>query len=330
MLSKEYGGYNTFSSNIKSGGKNVFKSCDYPLSLARHGIQILVRSRDISNILVPIYTCHSVHEALHQEDVTVNYYHIDNNLTPILSQSQIKESQAILVNNYFGILDHVVDDLIRKFGSKVIVDNAQAFFSEFSEDVDQIKSPRKFVGVSDGGILKTKSNISDFYNQLAFDRSSSRVRHLFGSDESSKDECYDEYLTYRHNLQSLPIMKMSLSTRNILQCVDYAHCKKQREDNFIKIHKALSKYNILDISVGNECAPMCYPFLHSNPLLKKELISKNIYIGTYWPPSSHSPVPSSIEYDLINNLCCLPIDQTLGGDDIGFISNVVIEYIQNE
>ena len=38
----------------------------------------------------------------------------------------------------------------------LIIDNAQAFFAKPLLGIDTFYSPRKFVGVSDGGILATK------------------------------------------------------------------------------------------------------------------------------------------------------------------------------
>lgn len=329
MLKKEYGGFNTFSSNRESSGVDIFNKYEYPLNLARHALQILIKCRSITHILAPFYTCHSIHKTLKDANIEISYYHIDRNFTPLLTDSDIEDSQALLINNYFGISGEVVDNFVEKYGSKVIVDNSQSYYSQHSVKTDHIKSPRKFFGVTDGGVLITTRDIDDLYSHLEFDKSADRIFNLFASDESSRNDNYDKYLSYRDNLQSLSMMRMSKSTENILKLVDFDFCKQARRRNFDKMHKNLACYNKLNISMRNDDVPMLYPFLYLNTSLKKRLIENNVYLGSYWPLSNYANSSTEIEDGLRKNLCCLPIDQTLTDRDIEFICSIVINFIDN-
>ena len=197
MLKKEYGGFNTFSSNFEFNGVAIFNKYEYPLNLARHALQILIKCRSITHILAPFYTCHSIHKTLKDANIEISYYHIDRDFTPLLTDADVENSQALLINNYFGISGEVIDNLVQKYGSKIIVDNSQSYYSRHSEEIDHFNSPRKFFGVTDGGVLTTTRDISDLYSYLEFDKSADRINNLFASDESSMNDCYDDYLNYR-------------------------------------------------------------------------------------------------------------------------------------
>ena len=329
MLKKEYGGFNTFSSNWESREVSIFNKYEYSLNLARHALQILIKCRSITHILAPFYTCHSIHKTLKDANIEISYYHIDRDFTPLLTDADVENSQALLINNYFGISGEVIDNLVQKYGSKIIVDNSQSYYSRHSEEIDHFNSPRKFFGVTDGGVLTTTRDISDLYSYLEFDKSADRIFNLFASDESSMNDCYDNYLNYRNNLQSLSMMRMSKSTENILKLVDFDFCKQARRRNFEKMHKNLARYNKLNISMRDSDVPMLYPFLYLNLSLKKKLIENNIYIGSYWPLSNYADSSTEIEDGLRENLCCLPIDQTLTDRDIEFICSIVINFIDN-
>ena len=328
MLKKEYGGFNTFASNFNSSDNKFFNNNEYPLNLARHALDILIKCRSISRILVPAYTCESIHKTLRNIDVEVIYYHIGEDFTPVLTDIDIRNSQALLINNYFGISGKIIDNLVQKYGSKIIVDNSQSYYSKHSFEIDHFKSPRKFFGTTDGGILTTSRNINSFYQNLQLDKSADRIINLFASDETSKNENYKKYLDYRNDLQSLPIMRMSKSTEAILRLVDFNFCKQTRINNFKRMHKNLSCYNMLKFSKRDVDVPMFYPLLNSNSLLKKKLLQNNIYIGSYWPLSDYCSLSTQIEDNLRTNLCCLPIDQNLTNEDIDLICYEVVNLIQ--
>ena len=53
--------------------------------------------------------------------------------------------------------------------------------------------------------------------------------------------------------------------------------------------------------------------------LKKELISKNIFVATYWPNVFEWTKPEDIEYKIAESVVCIPIDQRYGKEEMGLI-----------
>jgi hypothetical protein len=82
----------------------------------------------------------------------------------------------------------------------------------------------------------------------------------------------------------------------------------KRLKNFKILDKYLHKKNELHIG-GTNCSPICYPLLIKNgKKLKEKLISKSIFVPTYWPGLN---IESDYTYErkLIEHLVCLPVDQ---------------------
>jgi len=240
---------------------------------------------------------------------------------------EVDQNCLILVNNYFGVFEKPVNSIIEQCGGQVIIDNSQGIYSEFPSNIDQIFSPRKFFGVTDGGLLLTEREIKDIYLSLPVDKSSERIKHLFSAEETSKNSCYQEYLEYRKSIQNLELMRMSASTAGLLKSIDLEYCRIRRHRNFIRMHENLGEYNELNIPVETPGGAMCYPFLYKNSDLKHRLVQNKIYIGTYWPVSSMASSSSLFETRLRDEMCCLPIDQSMDDDDIEYVAKTVMSII---
>lgn len=327
MHIKEYGGYNVFSSDREIKNDIFSKRNLYSLNLARNGLELLLRARKAECVHAPYYTCHSIHKVLENNVPEIRYYHIDEEFFPVVSDDEVGDDHIFLINNYFGVFDRPVNTFIKKYGSRVIVDNSQGFYSKFPDNIDQILSPRKFFGVTDGGLLITEKDIMALYRPLDVDMSAERIKHLFMSDESSKDACYKEYLEYRNSIQVLEPMKMSVTTRVLLNTIDIDYCKNKRIGNYNRMSQILGKYNSLNIPEVSGLAPMCYPFLARRKILKKHLVERGVYVGTYWPLLSSTKSESSFEALLRGDLCCLPIDQGMDIDDVDYVAKLVISLL---
>jgi len=72
---------------------------------------------------------------------------------------------------------------------------------------------------------------------------------------------------------------------------------------------------------------MVYPYLVENGAkLRQYLIDHQVFCARYWPNVQEWCKPEDWEYQLAENLVCLPIDQRYGEQDM----NMIIEIIQNE
>lgn len=282
------------------------------LNSGRNALEFILRNINPKplRLYLPYYTCEVVLEPLKRLDIPFEFYHI-NELLEIEKLPDLKENEYIIVNNYFGIKDSYIDRLFFQLRDKMIVDDAQAFYHKSQEGMKVFYSPRKFVGVADGGFacIHGQNKI-----ELEQDYSTDRSKHLLSRIDSGAEAGFEQFKIDDASLDSAPLRKMSFLTKRILESIDYDDIKSRRKLNFEYLHSALADCNKLKIPMSSsfEC-PMVYPYLTDNGNdLKKKLIRNKIFVATYWPNVFKWCDKNSKEYYLAENLIPLPIDQRYG------------------
>lgn len=316
------GGY--FELELRNFGDNFPHSQCPAFNSGRHALEYIFRQLDkqIKKVYIPYYTCDVILEPLRRLNIGYKFYHIDNNLE-ITNIPKLSENEYLIVNNYFGIKDSYIESLFQKLGDRLIVDNAQAFYAPEHPGLKSIYSPRKFVGVPDGGFAFTaiRTNLS-FENDFSTDRSCFLLRRIDKDAQSG----YKEFKDSSHSLSNSPIRKMSLLTRRLLESIDFSEIQKIRRRNFEFLHNELrltNKLNIPDIATFK--CPMVYPFRCSDKSLRSRLINKQIFVATYWPNIKDWCNKNDTEYQLMNEIIPLPIDQRYNIEDMKRIINVIKE-----
>ena len=122
------------------------------LNSGRNALEyVLMALGDVKHLYIPYYTCDVVLEPIGKLCIPYSYYHINQKLE-IESLPSLQSGDYLIYTNYFGIKDEYVKVLAGYYGTSLIVDNAQAWFATPIAGVSTIYSPRKFVGLPDGGI----------------------------------------------------------------------------------------------------------------------------------------------------------------------------------
>lgn len=305
---KEIGGYLELELNHRGGFIN-----DSGLLLAngRNALAAILQSlKPIDLIWLPYYTCEVVLEPINKLGIKYKFYHIDNNFE-IKEIPSLKNNEYLLYTNYFGIKDYYVDTLVNIYKDKLIVDNAQALFYKPSNESSFAYSPRKFVGVPDGGIAFFSHSFSEEIKERDF--SYERCAHLLKRIDVSAQGGYNDFRKAAESLKDIPIRAMSVLTYRLLCSIDFEKIKKRRRSNFEILHHHLGEKNKLKIPkmTSFEC-PMVYPFLSDIISLKQRLIENKVYVATYWPNVLEWCEKSAWEYNLADGTCFLPIDQRYG------------------
>lgn len=173
-MSSEIGGY--FSLELNQREKNSFHSGGIYLNSGRNALEYILRSLPrISKLWIPYFTCDVVLEPLRKLDILYGFYHINEKLE-LCEDIQLEPDEYFLVTNYYGIKDRYIQELSLKYSSRLIVDNAQALFAEPIQGVKSVYSPRKYVGIPDGGIAYIEAGLD--INQYDRDVSYERCSHL--------------------------------------------------------------------------------------------------------------------------------------------------------
>lgn len=295
------GGY--FELELRSG-EHYHKEA-IRLNTARNCLEYILMARHYMKIYIPFYTCEVILEPIKKLGISYEFYSINYDLEPEIIP-QVKEDEAFLYTNYFGLKQGCVEYLSEKYGDHLIVDNSQAFYAKRIDGIDTFYSPRKFFGVPDGGYLYTDCKLDKEFLQ---DKSYNRMRHLLIRAEENAEAGYSMFREADASLCNSPIKYMSAITDRLLRNIDYFYTKDIRRNNFKFLHDRLSEKNQLKFNLGNDAVPLVYPYLQEDGDLKKFLISKRIFVATYWPNVLEWCSEQTVEYKITQKLAALPIDQ---------------------
>ena len=294
------------------------------LNTGRNAFEYVLRSLPcIRHLWIPYYTCSAVLEPVVKLEIPYSFYKIDKNFE-IIDPLTLHEGDYLIYTNYFGVKDDYVCKISDFYGGHLIVDNAQAWFAEPISGINTFYSPRKYVGVPDGGIAFClyKTDIGQFEQDYSYNRCSHLLKRLeLGAEVGFEDFRSDESL-----LSSLQIRLMSELTKALLSSIDFERIKNTRLRNYKYLDHCLGEFNSLPhIDVSSFRCPMAYPFLTNDNYLRKRLINKKVFVATYWPNIKQCAAQGSIESEFASKLIPLPIDQRYDLEDMKRIIKAILD-----
>lgn len=301
-------------------GEHYHKSA-LRLNSTRSCFEYILLARKYTKVYIPYYTCEVMLQPLHRHHIAYEFYHINENLEPE-EVIQLRNDEAYLYTNYFALKQSCVERLASIYKKQLIVDNAQAFFAPRIAGIDTFYSPRKFVGVPDGGYLYTDVIMEQ---DLPMDKSYDRMPHLLLRIEEGAEKGYSFFKKADDSLNDLPMRKMSVLTDRILGNIDYETIKRQRRRNFETLQKILCSSNRYSWELSDDVVPMVYPYYTTDKSLRNHLIRNKVFVATYWPNVLEWCSPEDTEYALYNHILPLPIDQRYGEKNM----SRVVELINN-
>ncbi|MEJ6981351.1 hypothetical protein WG906_12865 [Pedobacter sp. P351] len=302
--------------------KNEYYPSLKKLNTGRNSLEYILKVKGYTRIYLPYFTCEVLLEPIKKLKIDFEFYHIDNNLDPVID-FEIGSNECFVYNNYFGLKQQTVT-MLSKVIPNLIVDNSQAFFSAPLEGVDTFYSCRKFFGVPDGSYLSINSETQI---SLEEDNSTGRFSHLIKSINCGIEAGYADYVKNNEVLMNNSIKKMSLLTERLLSAINYRECKARRNSNFKFLNKMLEKHNELGVQFKNINGPMAYPLLISKPGLREKLIQQKIFIPTFWPNVFDWTSTEMFENHLAKNLLPIPVDHRYDTNDMKHVVNTIINFL---
>ena len=296
------------------------------LNSGRHSLEyILMGLGRVKCLWIPYFTCDVVLQPLAKLGVPHKFYNINGKLE-IAEEIALGEDEYLLYTNYYGIKDAYVRDVVEIYETRVIIDNAQALYCT-AVATHQFYSPRKFMGMPDGGFAVT--GVSNTTESLPIDSSFDRCLHLLKRCELIPSEGYNDFKVNSKKIADAPLSRMSPISRKIFDSVDLEFIKQRRRENFKVLHESLKATNRLQIpSMGSFACPLVYPYWTNRSDLKKKLIDSKIFVATYWPNVFEWCEPADLEFELADHVVCIPIDQRYGDADMLKIVDLIISVIQ--
>ena len=291
------------------------------LNTGRNALEwILLSLGKARKVYLPYYTCDVVLEPLKRQNISWQFYRINERLE-VDEEVCLGKDEYIIVNNYYGIKDAYIDQIVAKYGSKIIVDCAQAFFAPVLPGMKMFYSPRKFVGVADGGIAY---GVTSSLTELEEDVSYLHSAHLFIRKELGAEEGFASYRKDEDCLDNQKVKRISSFTEDILNHIDYQEIVRKRRVNYQILEEALDSSNLLTLPTFESFnAPMAYPYMVENgAVLRKKLIANKVFVPRFWP---NECIPNAIVggKNLSETILPLPIDQRYGEEEMERIVQVI-------
>ena len=292
------------------------------LNTCRNALEyILLHIANVKRVFIPYYTCEAVIEPLKRLLVEYEFYHINERLE-ISEELDLQKGDYLIANNYFGIKDAYIEELAKKFGDGLIIDNAQALFAPIISGIKAAYSIRKFIGVADGGFAVGVPSESSLKYEV--DNSTGRDAHLYIRKEKGAEAGFKDYQANECKLDNQPIKRLSLQTERILSQIDYDIIIQKRRNNYQILSNVLGDKNQLQLPpIDSFVCPMVYPFMTDDESLRRRLIENKVFVARYWPNVLEWCKKEDIEFKFTNQIMPLPIDQRYGKDDMEWILRII-------
>lgn len=100
------------------------------VNLGRTALCWLLESRKIETLYLPFFLCDSVIDTCLRQGIHVNFYSLNEDLTPALpSDLSLHPGEYLYLVNYYGQLTDEKILYYKKYYNNIIVDHTHAFFS---------------------------------------------------------------------------------------------------------------------------------------------------------------------------------------------------------
>lgn len=285
-----------------------------------HAFRLILREKKPRKVWLPDYTCDIMLKAAEAEATEVGLYNVNERLEAAAIPDFDPETELLVINNYFGVKDSYVRKIVTEHPRGIVADCAQALFCTLPENIPVIRSPRKFVGVPDGGTV----NLPSISSELPAGSSRYRCESLLARLEAPASAGYEAFKKASAAIHSEDITSMSPLTRKLLASIDFKRVAAKRRANYAILDKSLSSRNLLSPHIDTDPEmPMVYPYMTTDTELRKRLIDNKIYVARYWPSPAEGFPEGSIADKLADMTVPLPIDQRYGAEDMKRILEII-------
>ena len=316
------------------------------LSSARAGIYYLVETLRPGTVWMPSYLCATMIKSIAHQRETIRFYPVDGALTlsDLKWLKQVRRGDIVCVIDYFGHHSSTsVKREAREAGAWVLEDACQALMTDgIGEDADYLLfSPRKFLGVPDGGILIPLNG--DSFAGVVLDEAPTRWwLTMFGASLLRRE--FDRRGGDSHDRRWFELFReadakapqgafaiSSLSKALLFKAFDYDSIAERRRANYRVLWQRLASIALLSKS-NSEVVPLgfviCLKTREERNRIQHQLIAKNIYPPVHWP--IHKVVPERFvdSHRLCDTIMTLPCDQRYDESDMQRVSDLVCKNIK--
>lgn len=306
---------------------------------ARAGLRLLVEQGRPQQVWLPAYICDVMVAAVQAAGQSPRFYPLGPDLRAdgLAWQDDVRQGDLVVVVDYFGFPpDETVIQAARNRGARVVEDAAQALLSSHpGADADFVLfSPRKFVGVPDGGILRVKDKAAwidadpppppgRWWLQAftagvlrrEFDRHGGQRRWFQLFQEAER--------TAPSRLYAMSTLAEALLRHSF----DYASIARKRVANYRALASALERWALYP-ELPDHVVPVGFPIrLPERDRVRQALFAREIFPPVHWPLAGVIPHEFRPCHELAEQIMTLPCDQRYNQGDMERIIQGVLQEV---
>ncbi len=307
------------------------------LASARSGIALLLKRVAPGRLWLPSFYCNHLLKTLQQCGVPVSLYGIGADLQPVSSDwmDEVAAGELVIMVDYFGFpcnLEH--KRRLKGQGAMVLEDACQALLSHGvgQEAAFVLHSPRKFLGVPDGGLLVVQQRQELLDEQLEAPPAewwlkayrASLLRRAF--DQGSGDRGWFQlFQDAEEEAPVTPCAMGELSRLLLLRGFNYGQIARQRISNYRQLARRLGQLAIFP-ELPEGVVPLGFPVrVAKRDLLRRSLFERQIFPPHHWPIHGVVPPSFSESHRLSQEIMTIPCDQRYGNEDMQRIADLVLQ-----
>lgn len=315
----------------------VPQSDTYDYALGRTALYQILRSLGPrhARVWMPDGLCHTMVEAAEMAKTEVVFYELNSDFKATLEaldKSGFRDGEAVLMVNYFGLLDLKLTAKVIKEQypqSIVIEDDVQAYWRFAEKDNPyadyRFTSMRKAFAIPDGGLVKTSRPMPDVtgHNTFAPFKVKAGVIKLHRGQEGIKDEDYlalfrqgDELISENYE------GRMSDDSKRLFAGTDFEQAKRQRRANTKVILEGLKSLGIKPlIEVPADAVPLFIPiYLENRDEVRRSMFQYEVFCPVHWPLEGMNVKRGK---EMAEHELSLIIDQRYGEKDLDDIVKLI-------
>lgn len=327
------------TSNLSSSDSSIWTSWTsniaavYGFRSARSALRYTLESQNTGRVWLPAYCCTEIVDALDGLPIEICFYAVSDLLVPDVDylDEHLQPGDAVVGINYLG--RPMNDGWLQLVRSHVDVlwveDCAQCLTPhEIQWSMVRIYSPRKLVGVPDGGILVDTGGILR-PPVLRIESSDALLRpylHRKQDPDGHQHDVWYPKFTYAESLMFASDIKISEFTEKRLRHKALASVLNPRRNNYTALYRELSELALWKFEQP-DWAPLGFPILVKNAgEVAVRLAHEKIFAPRHWEVLPKSKYSASLE-ELASGLLTLPCDQRYDEGDMEEIARAVLTAI---
>ena len=284
---------------------------------------------------MPSYLCASMLDAVDPGVSRTRFYEVGHDLA-IASLDWlegVQKNDLVVLIDYFGFTnDPICAARAKEQGAWVLEDASQALLSgrvgRFSDFI--LFSPRKFVGVPDGGILTFNCEIGLQAMDLETPSAEWWLRALSASVMRREFDLYGGnrrwFELFRQTESDSPIGPYAMSELSrtiLLNSLDYPIIAQRRRRNYQLLAIALGDFALF-ADLPAHVVPLGFPIrVNKRDRIRQELFDHGIYPPVHWPLEGAVPEAYRGSHQLATEIMTLPCDQRYDGNDMERMAQIV-------